>query len=127
MPYNPKEVRRRKVLITYNILHKQDAGPSPEHQTLQSPEEEGSALQPEGSRKKEGSNNLQHPAQARRRTHTGTSNTTIPRREKRCPTTRRKWKRREVLITYNTLHYMGFKPKTVKVHPQFIKYSILCQ
>jgi hypothetical protein len=33
VPYYPKEVRRRKVLITYNILHKQDAGLTPELQT----------------------------------------------------------------------------------------------
>jgi hypothetical protein len=34
VPYNPKEVRRRKVLITNNILHKQGAGPTPEHQNI---------------------------------------------------------------------------------------------
>jgi len=49
MPQIPKEMRRRKVLITYNALHKQDAGPTPEHQTLHYCKQKSSALQPEGS------------------------------------------------------------------------------
>jgi hypothetical protein len=37
MPHNPKEVKRRKVLITNNILHKQGAGPTPEYRKHRNP------------------------------------------------------------------------------------------
>ncbi|MDD2578162.1 MAG: hypothetical protein PHP96_02110 [Candidatus Dojkabacteria bacterium] len=46
MPYNPKEVRRRKVLITYNTLHKQDAGLTPELHTSSNSEEKKDAYNP---------------------------------------------------------------------------------
>jgi transposase-like protein len=52
MPYNPKEVRRRKVLITYNILHKQDAGLFTRTSNTNNSEEKEDALQSEESRRR---------------------------------------------------------------------------
>jgi hypothetical protein len=52
MSYNPKEVRRRKVLITYNILHKQDTGLTPELHTSNNSEEKKDAPQSEESRRR---------------------------------------------------------------------------
>jgi hypothetical protein len=52
MSYNPKEVRRRKVLITNNILHKQDAGLTPELQTPNNCEQKVDDLQSEESRRR---------------------------------------------------------------------------
>jgi hypothetical protein len=78
-------MRRRRVLITNNVLHMQDAGPSPEHHTLHYCKQKSSALQSEESKKKEGSNNLQHPAQARSRTYTGTTKHHNPASRKGMP------------------------------------------
>jgi hypothetical protein len=63
MPYNPKRVRRRKVLITNNILHKQGAGPTPEYRKHRNPASRKVMLSnPKAKETKDGSNNQQHLA-----------------------------------------------------------------
>ena len=107
MSYNPKEVRRRKVLITYNILHKQDAGLTPELQTPNNCEQKLDALQSEESRRRKIliTYNILHKQGTGLTPEFQKQNNSANRKVMDLqPEGSRKWKM--VLITNNTLHDM---------------------